>query len=183
MPREIDERTPLESQIEVRADIGGIQIGFVASAAAEDIDARLDEWENAISRQRARQELVGALNDLWTRRMRLAMLPQEEVALRRSRIAERTGLVARWQIEADAKGTRSIGQARQERQRLAEFDLETQAQVEKLEQERDLILQQMSLSEQLVARQRALVAGKTRIEVTEDDLAAIERGAQVEAAD
>jgi hypothetical protein len=167
MPRE--EKTGPE--ITFQADIGGVTIALIDRVEPEQLDVRLDTYRRAIERQRAFNSLTEALVDLVARTASLAGWEQRRTEALKGRAIERVRLVTSFQARAQVSKRRQDGYTATELNALDDFDKKTEEGRVKLDQEREQLLHDIPICEAQVARQRAIVAGRDRIDIMSDEVA------------
>lgn len=162
----------ISPEIVVQADIGGMTIAFTTQARgdAATINAHLDLFAKAISRQRAQAELIEALVDVRAIREALALSPERERATMKGRTDERVRMIAAFEASHNARGARSaFGLNAAQRQGLQNFDAETEQKRAEFASDRENAAAELPRHIARVARQRAIIAGADRADVIEDD--------------
>lgn len=152
----------------IQADIGGIQIALTVplDGAKDRQDEILDRSLKTVNRARAHQSLVEALIDTQARKERIEQIPAAIQELGERRIREKVEMRALWQAQHDATGRRSeFAEQAQHKKALVDFDIESEAQLKKLRDERAQLEKELPIYEMQVTRQRMILAGKDRSEV------------------
>ncbi len=174
MPRKTPEHAPattISPEIVVQADIGGMQIAFTTQARGDEatINAHLDLFAKAISRQRARAELIEALVDVRAIREALALAPDRERAMVKERADQRVRMIAAFEAAHQARGARSdFSLNAAQRQGLQTWDAETDQKRAEFAADREKAVAELPRHIARVARQRAIIAGADRADVIED---------------
>lgn len=151
----------------IQADLGGVTIALTGVVTRDELDGWLDVRMRAIHRQRARQELVEAQIDLLAHRDTLAQCPERETALRRQKAEERAHLVA--QIDArNSTGRTERPRSVQQQQQIQALDLQLDADLKKLADDKAKIEAEIPRLEARLARARAIVDGKDRSEILDE---------------
>lgn len=155
----------------MEADIGGVKVSFAANVEGDELDAWLDQHRKAVNRQKAQHELVEALVDLVAFRDAIDTYAERRAKLQKDRAADRARTIASLEaahVAANRRGNFEL--SAQNRQALHQHDLQTQAELDKLEADNEGFKAKLPSMEARVKRSEDLVAGLDKADIMREML-------------
>lgn len=154
-------------EVVIQASVGETQIAFteIVKDDLEAINDRLDRYNRAIGRQRAKVELAQKLGEIEASNALLNSWEERRSAAMQVRIESRAALVARWQAEHEHRqaGGRRASEFRvstQQRAALDQHDKETRDEQDKFDREKASVERNRPIIEAQISRMRAVIAGR-----------------------
>lgn len=150
------------SELVIQADLGGLQIAFTAPLPEDEatLNQTIDLYSKAIGRQKAKIALADTLAKLAADRLYLQSFDRELQDYRIGRAKEMAEVRARQQATHNPNKRAEYKPSERDRQELAAYETQTQAEVDNRYKRRDSTQQTIKVYEKQIEKLRRMINGE-----------------------